>query len=94
MADKFNLDNVKGLLDKLSKLDAEVQKKISWSSLRKGAAVVQKNAIENAKKIDVLPEEGKEDSKIYPFIKIQKASKIAKNGKRVAFRPRFLDLYL
>lgn len=83
---EYKIENVKLLLDRLKGLGDDVSKKVAWKALRTGAAVIQKNAIQNAKKIDAASRPGIEDSQIFKFIKIQKGTKLAKSGYRIAYR--------
>lgn len=86
MSEKFTLENVNGLVEKFEQLSEKLQKRIAWKAVKKGAGVIRDAAEANAKKLDAPARQGEEDSQIFPYIRIQKASKIAKAERAVAYR--------
>lgn len=86
MTQQFNIENIGDLVAKFEELSEKMQKRIAWKAVKKGAGVIRDAAEANAKKIDAPARDGETDSQIFPYIKIQKASKIAKAERAVAYR--------
>lgn len=80
--DTFKIEDYSKLIKKFERFTEAVQKKHAWGAARKGAQVVADQAKVNASKVD----DPKTPMAIDKFIHVQRASKIAKANKSVAYR--------
>lgn len=79
---EYKMEDISKLIKVFEKLEEKVQSKIAWGATKKAAAVIKDNAIKNAMMID----DPKTKERIVENMHIQKASKIAKKEKAVAYR--------
>lgn len=87
MANQFPIEDIGNLTEQFANLSEQMQGRIGWGAAKKAAGVIRDAAEENAKRIDAPKRPGdKIDSKIYPYIVVQKATKIGKAEKAVAYR--------